>query len=169
MINQSQLITNLVTLVIFFALLFGLTKLLGPVPFSVNQSSTVEGFTVSGEGKVKATPDSASVTVGVTAKAPTQQEAQNLLNTNINKVIGAIKALGVGDNNIKTDNYNIYPEYGDVRVMTTTSAPVPPTDGNGITGYNANTNITVTLDDPSMADKVVDAATSNGANQVGGG
>lgn len=125
----------------------------------------VEGFTVSGEGKVKATPDFATVTVGVTAKAPTQQEAQNLLNGNINKVISSIKALGIADKDIKTENYNIYPEYGDIRVMSTAPAPL---DENGITGYNANTNITVTLDDPKLADKVIDAATANGANQVGG-
>ncbi len=166
MINQSQLITNLVTVLVFFLILFGFTKLLGPIPFSTNNIQSYEGFTVSGEGKVNATPDSATVTVGVTAKAPTQQEAQNLLNGNINKVIASIKALGVADKDIKTDNYNIYPEYGDVRIMPI--APAPPTDENGITGYNANTNITISLGDPALADKVIDASTASGANQVGG-
>lgn len=166
MISQTQLITNLVTLLIFFALLFGFTKLLGPIPFSTNNIQSYEGFTVSGEGKVKATPDFATVTVGVTAKAATQQEAQNLLNGNINKVVASIKALGIDDKDIKTENYNIYPEYGDIRVMSI--APAPPTDENGITGYNTNTNITITLEDPTLADKVIDASTASGANQVGG-
>lgn len=163
-----HIFTAIFSPIIFFVLLFTYTRLAGPIPFDITSVTTSksDAFTVTGEGKVEAKPDSATVHLGVVAKGATSELAQSGLNTNINKVIEAVKALGVEESKIKTDNYNIYPEYGDVRVMSI--APVPPTDENGITGYNANTNITVTLEDPKLADKVIDAATANGANQVGG-
>jgi uncharacterized protein len=163
MINTGQLITNLLSVLVFFALLFGFTKLLGPIPFDVNSITTTksESFSVTGEGRVDAKPDSATVRLGVVSKAPTSEGAQNLLNTNINKVITAVKQLGVPAENIKTENYNIYPEYNQTITLR-------DGDKNNISGYTANTNISITVDTAELANKVIDAGTSNGANQVGG-
>lgn len=162
--NLNQLITNLVSILVFFALLFGFTKLLGPIPFDINSVTTSksDAFSVTGEGKVDAKPDSATVRLGVVARSATSEAAQNLLNTNINKVIAAVKQLGVSEDKIKTENYNIYPEYSQ-------TIPIKAADDkNNISGYSANTNITVTVPTAELANQVVDAGTSNGANQVGG-
>ncbi len=164
MVNLNQLITNLVSILVFFALLFGFTKLLGPIPFDINSVTTSksDAFSVTGEGKVDAKPDSATVRLGVVARSATSEAAQNLLNTNINKVIAAVKQLGISEDKIKTENYNIYPEYNPTPV----TRDVP--DKDNITGYTANTNITVTVDTAELANKVLDAGKINGANQVGG-
>lgn len=164
MLNLNQIITNLISLAVFFTLLFGFSKILGPIPFDVTSVTTTksDAFSVTGEGRVDAKPDSAVVRLGVLAKASTSEQAKTALNTNINKVIEAIKALGVNEKDIKTENFNVYPEYGQ---------PVPlmaPEGQNRISGYTANTYITVTIATAELANQIIDIGVANGANQVGG-
>ena len=162
----STFLSVLVTLVTFFVLMFAYVNLAGPIPFSINSVTTSksDAFSVSGEGRVKATPDSATVRLGVVAQAATSEAAKTLLNTNINKVIESAKALGIDEKDIKTENFNIYPEYGVVRNIPEITQP---DDQNKISGYNANTNISIIVDDADVAGKVVDAGVAAGANQVG--
>lgn len=167
MLNINQIATNLISLLVFFILLFAFTKILGPIPFDITSVTTSksDAFSVTGEGKVEVKPDTATVRLGVVARANTEESAKNLLNTNINKVISSIKALGVAEDKIKTENFNIYPEYNTVRPVPAGAEPV---DQNTISGYTANTNISVTVDTAELANQIVDAGVSNGANQVGG-
>lgn len=171
----SRFLIVLFILVAFFICLFIYTSLAGPIPFNINSVTTSksDAFSVTGEGKVNAKPDSATVRLGVVARANTQEEAKNLLNTNINKVIGAVKGLGVTEDKTKTESFNIYPEYSsEIKPL----APgIIPNDQNKqslstdkISGYNANTNISVTVDNADLAIKIVDAGVAVGANQVGG-
>lgn len=164
----SNFVSVLLTLVTFFVLLFGYTKLAGPIPFNINSITTSksDAFSVTGEGKVDAKPDSATVRMGVVAKAATQDEAKNLLNANINKVITSVKTLGVSEDKIKTENFNIYPEYNELKPLAPNSQP--PSEQNKISGYTANTNISITVDNADLANKIVDAGVLAGANQVGG-
>lgn len=170
MAPQNNLLNHflivLVTLITFFVLIFVYTKVAGPIPFQITSTVTQksEPFMVTGEGKVEAKPDSGVVSVGVIARAKTSEEAQNLLNTSINKVIGSIKQLGVPEESIKTENYNIYPEYGDVSGIRDAGNGNP----NAITGYNASTNISINVNSSELANKVVDTAMANGANQTNG-
>lgn len=167
MLNLNQIATNLISLAVFFILLFGFTKILGPIPFDITQVTTSksDAFSVTGEGKVEVKPDSATVRLGVLAKGPTAEGAKSQLNTSINNVIAGIKNLGVPEEDIKTENFNIYPEYGIARPVP---AGAEPADQNSITGYTANTNISVTVDTAEMANAILDEATARGANQVGG-
>ncbi|HLC88298.1 MAG TPA: SIMPL domain-containing protein [Patescibacteria group bacterium] len=167
MLNLNQIATNLISLVVFFILLFGFTKILGPIPFDITQVTTSksDAFSVTGEGKVEVKPDSAIVRLGVVARAKTEEAAKNLLNTNINKVISSIKALGVAEDKIKTENFSIYPEYSNVRPVPAGAEPV---DQNTISGYTGSTNLSVTVDTAGLANRIIDAGVSSGANQVGG-
>lgn len=163
----NQFLGVLITLVTFFGLMFVYTKLAGPIPFDINSVTTSksDAFSVTGEGKVDAKPDSATVRLGVVARAATSEQAKTALNTNINKVIDAVKALGVDEKDIKTENFNIYPEYDQVRPLP---AEAPVSDQNRISGYTANTNISVAVETADLANKIVDAGVIAGANQVGG-
>lgn len=157
----------IIVILFFFVVLFAYTKFAGPIPFSVNSVTTSksDAFSVTGEGKVEATPDSATVRLGVVARAVSADSARTALNTSINNVIEQIKGLGVSESQIKTENFNIYPEYGDVRPLP---ADAPSSDQNRITGYSANSNISVTVGNADLANRIVDVGTSAGANQVGG-
>lgn len=144
--------------IVFFIALFAYTKWIGPIPFSVTSVSTSknEAFSVTGEGKATVSPDIAVVNAGVTAQGATVKDAQNTLNSAINKVSAAIKNLGVADKDIQTTNYSVNPTY-DFRSGT-----------QKITGYTANSNVTIKVRNIEKVNTVIDAATGSGANQVGG-
>mgnify|MGYP003392988302 CR=1 FL=1 len=156
--NTKLLFLPIIGATTFFVLLFSFTKIFGPIPFSVNSVVTTKSttFDVTGEGKVSAIPDIALINVGVFSQAPTVKQAQNLLNKNINQVSDAIKNLGIDKKDIQTSNYNITPSY----------------DFSGssqkITGYLASSNLSIKVRQIDKANSVIDEATANGANQVGG-
>lgn len=157
-----QVLVPIFVILFFFLSLFAYTKLAGPIPFNVSSVVTnkTDTFSVNGEGKANIKPDSATVSVGVQAQGSTAKLAQDQMNQNINKVIEAVKSLDIKSEDIKTENYNVYPNQ-DVRALS-------PGEPQKITGYSANTNITIKVRDIAKANQVLDAATSAGANQVGG-
>lgn len=152
-----QILASAVTFLAFFILLFAYTKLAGPIPFSVNSISTQNpgGFSVTGEGKAQIKPDKATINLGVQANDVSTQTVQDQMNKNINAVTAAIKQQGIDEKDIQTAQYTINPTYDY-------------TSGNQkITGYQGSTNVAVTVRDINNVNKVIDAATANGANQVG--
>lgn len=154
----KSIATIITPILIFFLLLFVYTKIVGPIPFSVNSVTTskTDSFNVTGEGTVDAKPDIATVNTGIQSQGSTVKIVQDQINTAINKVAAAIKNLGVDQKDIKTSNYNINPTY-DYTGST-----------QRITGYSASTNLTIKVRNLDSVNQVIDQATANGANQVGG-
>lgn len=154
---RQQVATTASAFVIFFLLLFIYTKLIGPIPFAVDSVTTTktDSFSVTGEGVVAVKPDIAVINVGISADAPTVAEAQGKINSTINIVSNNIKKLGVAGSDIQTSSYNIHPNY----------------DYSGgtqkVTGYQANTNLTVKVKDLEKVNNVIDTAAGGGANQIG--
>ncbi|EKD84743.1 MAG: hypothetical protein ACD_38C00166G0004, partial [uncultured bacterium] len=142
----------------FFVMLFVYTKAVGPIPFSVSSVTTskTDTFNVTGEGIVVAKPDIATLSVGITAQASTVKTAQDQISSAINKVSDAIKKLGIEQKDIQTQNYQINPNY-DFQGPT-----------QRITGYSASTNLSIKVRNIDLVNQVIDSATENGANQVGG-
>lgn len=154
----ARFITPFVCLVTFFILLFVYTKIAVPLPFSVTSVTTQKSdtFNVTGEGKVTAKPDIASVTAGISVQSQTVKAAQDQINSVINKVSQAVKQTGVDSKDIQTTNYSIYPAF-DYTGGT-----------QRITGYSASTNIFIKVRDLDNVNSVIDAATNSGANQISG-
>ncbi len=156
--NLKKILPGFSLLVLFFLSLFLYTRLAGPIPFAVSSITTNKNdvFTVTGEGKSSVTPDIAYVTVGVQASGATVKQTQSQINGAINKVAAALKTLGVEEKDIKTVNYSINPNY----------------DWNSgsqkIAGYSASTNLSIKIRNLDKVNEVIDQATGNGANQVGG-
>lgn len=148
----------LATVVLSFVLLAFYTKFIGPIPLSITSVTTTKSdtFSVSGEGIVEVRPDVATVNVGVQVDGQTVKVAQESLNARINAVSEAVKQLGISDKDIKTTNYSIYPQY-DYRE-----------GAQKILGYQASANLLVKARNLDRVNDVIDAATANGANQVGG-
>jgi len=131
-------------------------RFIGPIPFSVNQTTTEKKttFDVNGEGKVTAVPDTAEINVGIRINKTTVEAAQKEANEKINKVTDELKKLGIEEKYIKTVNYSLYPEY-DYRA------------GQKIVGYNINITLRIKVKDFDKINQVIDTATSLGANQIG--
>jgi len=67
------------------------------------------GIWVTGQGEVMAVPDIASLRLGVEARADTVAEAQTEASEAMNKVMEALKDNGVAEEDIQTQQFNIYP------------------------------------------------------------
>ena len=140
------------------ALIVGVTKFIGPIPLSISQTTMNKqsSFDVSGTGEITTAPDRAVVSVGVQVTDDTVTKVQDKGNLIIKKVTQDIQKLGIDAGDIKTTNYSLYPTY-DYRSGT-----------QRITGYTLSVTVNVTIKDFSNINQVVDTATADGANQVGG-
>lgn len=149
--------TPLPTILFIFLGLFLYTKLIGPIPFSVNSIQTTKAnlFSVSGTGKATGIPDTAQLSIGVTKTASTVSSAQDQANSAANKIIADLKNLGISEKDIKTTNYSVSPNYDFNR-------------GQAITGYTVTQTLEVNASPIDVASQAIDIATADGANLVGG-
>ena len=114
-------------------------------------------ITVSGEGKVAASPDLAMLSLGVqTGRQPTSEAAMTMLKKNMDAIIAAVKKAGVDDKDISTENFWLNPAYD-----WTDKGQVPR-------GFEANQSIRVKVRNLDKASEILGAATAAGANQAGG-
>jgi hypothetical protein len=143
-------------ILIILAILSLYFRFIGPIPFSVSQTTTEKKttFDVESVGKVTVIPDTGEINVGIQVNKSTVEATQKEANEKINRVTEEIKKLGVDEKYIKTTNYNVYPDY-DYRA------------GQKIIGYNVNITLKIKVKDFEKINQVIDVATSLGANQIG--
>ncbi len=126
-------------------------------PLTVTSTTKSTELSVVGEGKVDVVPDTAFVDVGVTvSNAPTVEAVQQQIDATNNKIIDAMKKLGIKKEDIKTSNYSVNPNYSYERQTNT------------ISGYNGNVTISIKLKNTDLSAKAVEEATKAGANMVSG-
>jgi uncharacterized protein YggE len=127
-----------------------------PLPAAA-QAAPPRLITMSGHGEARATPDTAMLSAGVSAQAPTATAALATNTTRMQAVMAALKKLGVPDKDIQTSNFSVSPPYAN---------------GNGeaprVTGYQANNQVEVRLEDVSKLGATLDALVTAGANQMNG-
>lgn len=92
-------------LAIGLALLLSVAVLVGCSSGNTNNQQT--GLWVSGHGEVNAAPDTASLELGISAQEASVAEAQAEAATAMDKVMAALKAGGVADNDIQTQLFSI--------------------------------------------------------------
>ena len=111
-------------------------------------------ITVNGNGLVQSTPEVVEWSFGVTAEADTSAAALARVNTAGNRIVAAVRAAGVAQKDIRTEQVSISPQY----------------DQNGkISGkIVASKSVLVTVRTLAQAGKVVDVAVDAGATSVGG-
>ena len=73
--------------------------------------STANTIAVNGQGVEKVTPDLISVYFNVETKGSTSSTAESANSEIVNKLKTAIVALGFSNTDLKTENFNIYPDY----------------------------------------------------------
>ena len=112
-------------------------------------------LSVDGQGTGTAAPDLATVTIGVTTQGSDAAKAQNDNAWTSNQIQKAIQNLGIADKDIQTRNYSFYPNYSTEKGQN-----------NKITGYTVNNSVIVVVRDIKLTGKVIDAALSNGANEI---
>jgi uncharacterized protein len=113
-----------------------------------------EGITVTGVGHVDAVPDEAEFSLGITTKGQTARAALTANSSRMQRLIAALKAAGIDERDIKTQDVSVGPSYDD---------GVEKTDG-----YAATNSVSVRIRELDRAGAVLEAASQAGANQVYG-
>ena len=113
-----------------------------------------EGITVTGIGHADAVPDEAEFSLGITTKAQTARKALSANSARMQRLIAALKAAGVAERDIKTQNVSVGPNY---------DGGAEKTDG-----YTATNSVSVRIRQIDRAGAVLEAASNAGANQVYG-
>jgi uncharacterized protein YggE len=119
-------------------------------------ASSNQGISVTGHAEVNAKPDIAYANLGVVLQAPNQDDAVSQDATKADAVKAALIKAGVAEADIKTDYYQVQPEY-DYK----SSTPV-------LVGYQASNFFKVSIHNLPKAGVIVDKASQAGANQVNG-
>ncbi|MEK9169838.1 MAG: SIMPL domain-containing protein, partial [Patescibacteria group bacterium] len=126
-------------------------------PMTIVSTTQSSELAVVGEGKVEVTPDTAYIDAGITIdKASSVGEAQKKINEINNKIINALREIGIEKADIKTSNYSINPNYKYEN------------NENRVDGYNGSVTIEIKVRDPQLASKVIETVTTAGANQING-
>lgn len=111
------------------------------------------GITVTGTGTLETVPDQAVFTLGVQTEGPTAREALAANSEQMRRVLDALSAAGVANEDIRTQDVSVSQSYSS--------------DGQ-VDGYSAHNSVSVTIRNLAKAGSVLDAASNAGANDVYG-
>lgn len=131
-----------------------------PVQIAPAQFVPMRTIAVNAVGQIMSAPDQANLSVGSEINGKTAKEALDKAKAQSDLIKNAILKVGIEEKDIRTSGVNAY--------------PINTSDKNGIsmtgepTTYRAYLNLNITINDLTKAGAVLDAATTAGANQVGG-
>ena len=109
---KSRLVMKLFAAFLVVATIFvGAKAVNAIVNFDTLTQPPTNVITVTGEGKVSASPDIATVSFGISEDADTSAHAQDAAAKKINVALALLKDLKISEKDIKTSSYNISPRY----------------------------------------------------------
>lgn len=138
-------------------LLVGLATAIAPLQAQNAASREPErpSISVSAQGSTRITPDRATVQIGVQTQGLTAAAASAENARVAQRVIAAVKALGIGAEQISTVNYSVSPEYRHIENR-------PPE----VMGYRVHNTVVVDVRQIEQVGRVIDASLGAGANMI---
>lgn len=135
-----------------------------------NQDKEIPTVSTSGSATVKVDPDKVSVTIGVETNGKTAAEAVAENAKLMEKIIAALRTLGITDDQIATSNYSVFPVYEMVSPPCIEIYPQPPEckPRSEIVGYRTMNSIVVTAESSTDVGRIIDAAVEAGATNISG-
>lgn len=131
------------------------------LPYATASTATQQGeqhsnnIMVTGSGTASLKADKATIVLGVQTENKSASEAVGLNAEAMNRVISALKTLGIPEDNMKTVSYSVYPVYDYSKEER-------------VTGYRVINMISVETSNVSLVGRIIDVAVANGANQLQG-
>jgi uncharacterized protein YggE len=110
---------------------------------------------VTGRGDVKVSPDRATIQISVQTRASTAAAAATENASKTQAVLAALRALGLGNDQLSTINYNVNPE----QRYEPNKEPV-------VVGYTVTNTVLAEVRRLDQVGPVIDAALSRGANMI---
>lgn len=121
------------------------------------QTAAPRTLTMTGQGEVRAAPDSVTLSAGVTVQGLTAAAALSANTARMQGVFAALKKLGVADKDMQTSNFSVSPLMSDGNNQ-------PPR----VTGYQISNQVRLRLDEVGKLGAALDALVTAGANQMNG-
>lgn len=128
------------------------------LPFAAPAFAGAGVITVTGEATVQATPDMATISLGVTTNGDTAAAAMAANSAALQAVIDRLKASGIEDRDLQTSNLSLNPNW-----VGYDSGSTPK-----IAGYTATNMLNVRVRAIDSLGAVLDACITDGANTLNG-
>jgi uncharacterized protein len=113
-------------------------------------------ITIDATGKAYVVPDTAELYLGVYTKGATSEEVMEENTEKINDIIAVLAEFDIPEEDIKTTNYNLYPNYQWTEDR-----------GEYLDGYALDQNVEVKISDFDKVGKIMEEVVSAGANMIG--
>ena len=121
---------------------------------TLNISSQQEGIWVTGEGKVTAVPDIATLRLGIEAEEASVAEAQAQASEAMDRVMTALTASGVAENDIQTQYFSIQRVTKWDRIK----------EEEVVVGYRVTNMVTAKIRDIDETGSIIDAVAEAGGD-----
>lgn len=128
-------------------------------PTQANDSGTPRSITVVGTGSASASPNLATIQVGVDVADSSPETATRLNEEKMRSVIDTLKAAGVAEQDIQTMYYSMYAEQ---RYSPETNQPT------GEYLYHVNSSVSAKMRDLEKVGTILSEAVKAGANNISG-
>lgn len=137
--------------------LLGISAFMTPLTAQQDATRAPErpSISVSAQWSTRITPDRATIQIGVLSRGASASAASAENARVAQRIIAAIKAVGIGADQISTVNYSVNPEY---RQMENRSPE--------ITGYTVHNTVVVDVRQIDQVGRVIDASLGAGANMI---
>jgi uncharacterized protein YggE len=146
----------IVGIVLLACIVFGMKILANKIGRSgYGLNNNINQISFAGEGKVYTKPDIAFVDVSVVTQGTQIKDVQDANTKKMNKVVNFLKSSGIDEKDIKTTNYNLYPQY------TYENNKIPQ-----IIGYQINQTLSIKIRDLDKVGSILQGGVDVGLNQV---
>jgi len=122
-----------------------------------NWENPGDSITVTGNGKVNATPDVGLISLSVDSRGKTPNEVLSQNTEKMNAIQAYVKGLGIEAKDVQTTNFNLFP-------ITNYN---PQTGKQSIDGYELTQGVDVKVRKLDQMGTVLSGSIDRGANQVG--
>lgn len=119
---------------------------------------------IDGQGEVRAAPDMAMISSGVTTQGSTAREALDANTAAMAELIAALKAEGIEARDIQTSGFSVNPNYVYSDARDEHGYSLPPK----INGYQVSNTVTVAVRDLAELGSILDKSVMVGANTING-
>ncbi len=143
------------------AALIALFSVIGTITMSIaqaQQNRQDRWVMVAGHGSVEAAPDTAHVTTGVVTESANARDALTANNAAMRKIIDGLKAAGIAEKDIQTQQFQIQPRYKNYKDRS----------GQQIEAYVVRNRVAITVRDLARLGNILDQAVTLGANEGSG-
>ncbi len=163
-IEKNQKLVLIISILLGLFLLASTIKVMRESRFVGSGLNATNTISVTGQGKIEKSPDTAKIAFSVRVEKKVLKEAQDEVSTKIDAVKKDLLATGIEEKYIKTDSYTSYPQYDYSRCY---SSVCPPTTST-LRGYEVSHSITVSVKDLEKVDSVMGVLGKAGVTDISG-